>query len=133
MTATTDKPRRQTATERLNETLAEIRTQGHLDNWNALARELRAPTIVAAALITGRPELLRASLASVPENERDLYEVIAVLIETNAALRRHAEQLSIVVRNWGQAFKHLHSLGNRIEQFAMFETIGGPEDDDDDN
>lgn len=127
---TTEKPRRQTATERLNELLDHLRSSGHLDNWNALVRKVKAPTVVAAALMTGRPELLRASLGSVALDERPLYEVIAVLVETNAALRQHAEQVSILVGNWSQAFKHLHSLGHQIEHFARFETIGGVEDDE---
>jgi hypothetical protein len=34
---------------------------------------------------------------------------IAGLIETTSAIREHAERLSILVHNWGEVLRHLHS------------------------
>jgi hypothetical protein len=85
--------------------------------------ELKIPAELYPALATGRPELIKlAAPRDLTATEAEaLYKIIGCLIETNVALREHAAQLAVFVGQWSDAFKHLRSLGDRINRFAMFD------------
>jgi len=114
--------RKQTAKESEAALLAELAIPQKLDAWNALVEEVRLPTVMAAAMITMRPELLRAAQprALTEEEAARVYHALAVLIETNAALMTHAQRLARMHEHWGSAFGQLRSLGDRIIDFANF-------------
>jgi hypothetical protein len=100
-----------------------------LESWNSFVRELLIPEDVMPAVVTGRPELIRAlpgrDLAAA--DVKILYELIAGLLETNAALREHAEDVATSMTIWAGAFKQLETVGYQVQRFAQFRRIF-PED-----
>lgn len=94
-----------------------------LDNWTQLINEVDVPYDIAPALLSGRPELIKIiPPRDITANEaKALFNIIGSLIETNSALQEHAAQLSLFVGNWADAFKHLRSLGDKIQRFAQFD------------
>lgn len=103
-----------------------------LDSWSAFVKDCAVPADLYPALATARPELI--ALAGARDmtalEVATLYKLIASLMETNMVLKEHAEQLSIMVKNWLGAFKHLHGVGDKINRFANFEKLAPPEDED---
>lgn len=95
---------------------------GRLEAWNAFIRAIDLPAEIYPALMTGRTELLNLiqPKALSAEDSKVLFNLICVLIQTNVALQTHAEQLSVMVDNWSGAFKHLESLGRKVQDFAAF-------------
>jgi len=65
---------------------------GQLRCWSDLVREVRLPADVAAAVGTGRPELLVPRAMTAAEVGQ-LMELVGVLIETNISLQRHSSTL----------------------------------------
>lgn len=110
-------------TQELNELITDLASRCKLDNWNQFTEEVKVPAELLPALMSGRTELLKLvpPRALTAEEAAAMYKLVAVLMETNAALKEHAEQLALFTQNWADAFKHLHSLGNRIKRFAMFD------------
>jgi hypothetical protein len=106
-------------------------TKSKMNSWNSLVENVNVPLDFYAALMTGRPELLKVvKPRELTEDEcRNVYNLIAVLIETNQELQKHANELSRMVNNWSGAFKQLHSVGQRIERFAKFQELNPEEDD----
>jgi hypothetical protein len=125
---------KETAIQAQDRLLAELAIPQKLAAWNALSQTIVLPTHMAAAILTGRPELLKAAGPVTTPLSADqlgqLYTALAVLIETNMALQQHAQQLANYVTIWAQAFKQLESLGRRIEQFAQFKPADSVDDDD---
>ena len=117
--------------ERLNTLLAEW--EDNNIKPSALAETCSLPMDIAAALVTGRPELLKLTQprALTADECKRLYHFIGVLIQTNNNLQRHAAQVAILVDTWGQAFKGMTHAAERIENFANFHAIGHQEDNDD--
>lgn len=131
MSETTEKIRRQTATEQLDDLITELSQRCRLDGWEAYVRELDLPIELMPALMTGRPELLMLlkPRAMTEEEVRKLYQLIGTLMETNFALQEHAQQISQQVSIWLDAFKHLNSVGRRIGHFANFRRTDAGERD----
>lgn len=125
MTMTEERARRRTATEALDDRLTALMARMRLDGWNQLTGDVQPPPMFAAALITGRPELARAVTPPKASELSDddvakLCNLIAVLIETNAALQDHAQEVSKLVKHWSEAFTALRAIGWRVEAFANF-------------
>jgi hypothetical protein len=124
------RPRKQTRAEKLDEFLraAKFKLQG----WNQFTADMLVPAEFGAALITGRPELLRLvpPTALTAEQTKALYNLVATLIETNTELQQHAQMVAKVVSDWSEQFKGLSSLGWQIERFANFEQIGPAGEED---
>lgn len=116
------KVRPPSATEQLDDMITELGAQMKLGGWNEFVEAVDMPADLAAGLLTGRTEILRAATPrAMTEAEcATLYKLIIVLIETNMALRTHAEQLAHQVNLWAQSFKQLDTVGRRIEAFANF-------------
>jgi hypothetical protein len=109
----------------LDERIAELSARCKLDGWSSFVETLSLPQDVYPALLTGRPELLRLvqPRALSADEAGKLLKALGVLIETNMALREHAEQMAQLVDNWSGMFAGLHSTGEKIQRFANFERI----------
>lgn len=120
--ALNEKPRKLSKTEELDAYLRELRGRITLTGWEQLTADTKVPAEIAAALITGRPELARLAppRALSVEECKECFNLIATLIETNRALQQHAEETAKLVKNWGDAFAALHRIGLQIEHFAHF-------------
>lgn len=125
---TTEREMRDLALDAL---VREIGEATALPHWNALARSVNIPSDLLPALMSGRIELLALAQprAMSADEVRMLYDLIGSLITTNSLLKQHAEQVSQLVKTWANAFKHLHSVGNRVQQFANFQPIRGGDDE----
>jgi len=117
-------------TQQLDAFIRESAEACKLKDWTEFTRELQVPAAFAVALFTNRPEMMRlvepVDLKAV--EVKALYAVIATLIETNAALRTHAEQLGAMTRNWADAFTQLEAVGRKIEKFAQYKPLIDDED-----
>jgi hypothetical protein len=106
--------------ERLNDYITELSNKASLDSWNSFVEELRVPGDIAPMLTSGRHQLRPPGRALTAEECEVLYRLIGGLVETNAALRQHAHELAHLMHIWTDAFKQLHTVGYRIQQFANF-------------
>ena len=118
-----EKFRRETPTERLNAEIDELSGKTSLDGWNAFIRNLQVPGDVAPAIMSARGELLRlVPPRELSADEHKVYlDLIGGLLETNAALRRHAEQVSQIAEQLRPLVKGFAKTCLRLEGFARFE------------
>jgi hypothetical protein len=116
---------RRNKTEQLDAEITRLAKACKLDGWNSFVDEMTMPGSVYLPLATGRPELIRVIKPCdlTAEQVKPMLNMIATLIETNVALRDHAAQIAHMVEIWADAFKHLHSVGEKIERFANFKTV----------
>lgn len=114
---------RRNKAQELDDEIKRLAGECKLDRWTSLVEEIKVPGDMYPALASGRPELIKLiqprDLSA--EEAKVLFDIIASLIGTNIALREHAQQLAQFTDNWTEAFKHLHSIGNRIQRFANFD------------
>lgn len=97
-----------------------------------LSREVEIPQAVAAALMTGRAELVQLQRKPLtPEETAALLKFVQVLIETNAGLRNHAQEVAQKVVDLTNAIRGLRTQVNKVAAFAKFEdeVIDDEEDD----
>jgi len=108
--------------EEFDAQVTDLAARCRLRDWADFIEDIKVPQDIAPALITGRAELLRAMPPRTlePWETEALYKAFAGLIETNAALREHAEQLAKLTDNWAQQFAGLHGVGEKIQRFANF-------------
>ncbi len=95
-------------------------------NWSELPEDVSLPADFAAALVTGRSELLKIvtpRTLSVDEC-RALYHAFGVMIEHNMLLRRHCEEVAKITDNMAGTIAGVQSVIRQIQQFANFKTIG---------
>jgi hypothetical protein len=92
---------------------------------------LQVPSDLTPAMLTNRPELVKlAKPRPLTADEcKMLYALISDLMETNAALRRHAQEVARLADNWLTAFTGLGAVGHRIAHFANFEKFETEESD----
>jgi hypothetical protein len=90
----------------LNDEIARLSQQCMLDGWASFVETVHVPTDIAAALATGRPELLALMQPRALDAAEcgKLYQLLRVLITTNMGLQQHAQQLAQLVDNWMQQF-----------------------------
>jgi hypothetical protein len=114
--------RKPNSVERLDQLVTEACDKMEMNSWNSFVRELPVPSGLLPALMSGRTQLVEPSTPKTLSAEEiaAIYKLIAGLIDTNQALRRHAEEVSRQIAIWTDAFKHLQSVGYRIEHFANF-------------
>lgn len=117
--------RKPNAVDVLNNRLTELMAKMKLDSWTQFTQVVDVTASMAAALSTGRPELLAAMpVPKVSElSDEDvvaLWHLIQVLVETNNALQQHAAEVAKQVGIWTQGFAQLEAVGWRIERFANF-------------
>jgi len=108
--------------EALDNQITDLAERCRLRDWSHYIESIELPQDVLPALMTGRPELLRTvrPRALTEDEAAKLYKAMAGLIETNMALREHAEQLAQLTNNWAQQFAGLHGVGEKIQRFANF-------------
>jgi len=85
------------------------------------------PGDIYPAMATLRPALMPKGRALTAEECQVLYDIIATLMETNAALKSHTEQTAILVKDWVKLFNGIQTVAHKIEDFANFRRVG--EDD----
>jgi hypothetical protein len=114
----------------LNDEIERLAARCKLDGWANLVETVQVPTDIAAALITGRSELLMAlrPRALSADECGKLYALLGVLIETNRGLREHAEQVAGLVDNWMSQMTGLQGVARQIDHFANFRKIGSDDD-----
>jgi hypothetical protein len=112
------------ARQRLEDELHALAERCSLEHAHQLVRAVDLPPDLAAALLTNRVELLALARprALTEEEAGRLYKLVAVLMETNAALREHADNVSRLAENWLSQFTGLASVGEGIVRYARFET-----------
>lgn len=106
----------------LDERVVELSKQAKLDSWNSFVEELQIPSEVYPALLTNRPELIRLARPR-PLNEEEvaaLYKLIAGLLETNQALRLHAQQVGDMTREFSGALRGVITTAVKLKRFAQF-------------
>lgn len=110
--------------------IRELRAECKLDTWTSFVEELKVPSVIYPALMTNRPELLKAApVKALTEGEcRVMYDLVGGLMETNAALRKHASDTAHLVNNWTNAVRAMVSIAGQIEQFANFRQMNDEED-----
>jgi hypothetical protein len=80
--------------------------------------ELQVPSDLYPAILTGRAQLLPKGRPLSAQECDVLYCVLAGLMDTNQALRQHAEHMANLVKQWGTMFKGIKSMADRIIDFA---------------
>lgn len=103
--------------------LRELSAACTLDSWNSFVRELTVPGDLVPALLTNRPELLGLLKPRALSEEEcgQLYTLIGGLLETNAALRQHAQTTAQLVEDWMSNFVGLQATAEKIQMFANFD------------
>jgi hypothetical protein len=124
--------KRRARDEHLEQLVDDANKLSTLEHWTSFVEELQIPPDLFPAIATSRPELLvLAQPRDMSKEEVEkIYKLLAGLIRTNIALRLHAEQTALLVKNWLSAFTHLESVGRRIENFANFRKENNDEDSD---
>lgn len=126
-----EKPRKATRMETLDAFLKTAAMKTALKSPAELTEPVECPAEFFAAFVTGRPELIKlVKPRSLNETEcAAIYKLVAVLIETNSALREHAETVGKAVGDWADLFKGLNKLGWEIENFAQFKPSATGDDE----
>lgn len=108
--------------EQLKQKVEELAQKAKLDTWNSFTQSCSVPAELTLAVMANRAEMVRAALPrSLSQKEcSEMYNLVAVLMETNAALREHAEQVAQLVDHWTTSFKALTGIAWQIEMFANF-------------
>jgi len=131
----TTQARVNTRDRELKEQIIDLAKRARLDGWNEFVEELKVPSELTTALVTNRPELIRLAQPRplTAEEAKALYTLIGALLETNTALREHAECVSIMVRNWSGAINGLFGVARRISRFAEFRHADAAAEGEDDD
>jgi hypothetical protein len=97
-------------------------------SWNEFVREMAVLPDLGPALSTGRVELLALAKPR-PLNEEEcriLFDGFAVLIETNQALRMHAQLLSQLA---AQQYQLAEGMVKKLGELVEFAEFRSPVDD----
>jgi hypothetical protein len=121
-----------TMDERLDDLLDSFQATARLRGWNELIATVKVPAEFMAAFVTGRPELIRIAGARALTKEEcaAMFDLVAVLMETNQELQTHAQQVAQLTHSWADNFKALHGIGERIERFANFRRSDADDEED---
>lgn len=107
---------------RLDAELERLNTLGKLDSWTSFVDELKAPSDIAPALMANRPELLGlVQKRTLTAKEHGVYlALIKGLMDTNQALREHAQQVAGVADIIEDLLRGARSSALRLSDFASF-------------
>jgi predicted RNase H-like nuclease (RuvC/YqgF family) len=97
-----------------------------LRKWNELTEEVIAPPPVMFALMAGRTELLIPHEGA-PEETKQLYNVIRVLMETNQQLQEHCQSLAREATELRSTFKGVWTKLEKLKAAADFTTADDEE------
>ena len=87
---------------------------------NELTEEVNVPSHIAAALATGRSELVGLVKEYTPEQVTSLVNLVRVLIDTNRELRNHAAVVSLKIEHARGCIKGALSGIEAAKAFAEF-------------
>lgn len=117
-----DKQQVKSASARLEDEIVALAKAAKINDWTDFVEALGVPDELLPAVMTGRGDLVKL-VKPRPMSEKEakvLLDLIAGLLDTNAALRLHARQTAQLVDNWAQAFNALRGIGAKIQRFAYF-------------
>lgn len=119
------KPRKPTGAERMDALLEDLTERTKLRSWSAFVEDSRVPSDLMPAVITQRAELVRVVKPRIlTASEHEVYlSLIATLLETNQALREHAQHVAQLTNNLVGHLTGFHSAARNIEHFANFRAI----------
>jgi hypothetical protein len=103
-----------------------------LEGPNFFTQAVDMPADLAAGIITSRPELLRA-VRPRALNEQEcavLYNLLSTLIETNMALREHAQEVATMTKNMMGGFTTVNRVADQLKSFANFDQRTAEEEED---
>lgn len=104
-----------------------------LDSWNGFVTELKVPSELNPAILTGRLDLLKLAkpTAKTADEVKVLYDLIGALLETNAVLREHSIIVSELAEQMTGGLKGTLRALHRMQSYAKFENaIDGSDEDD---
>ena len=101
-------------------------------SWSSLVEEVKVANDIGVALATGRPELMKLvrPRAISEEESKHLFHLIAVLIETNQLLQKHAALTAKAVASVLQNVQGAQRSLGRLHQLANFHPAMDDEDED---
>ncbi len=107
--------------------------QEKLDCWTKFVSELQVPSELAPAFTTGRLELVKMARPRdlKAEEVKVLYDLIGGLLETNAALREHAQLTAELTDQMSGGLNGILAATRRLREFAQFRTPAEEECDGD--
>ena len=116
----------------LSEQIADLMARCRLTDWKSFTETVSVPTDIAVALITGRTEMLKLVRTGdmTAAEVAPLYDLIRVLLETNQALRDHAESTAKLTCSMMAQFKGVVGVAEQIDSFANFKTAHNADDED---
>jgi hypothetical protein len=106
----------------IEERIAKLAKAAKIDGWNSFVEEMQLPNELAVALLTGRPEMLKAiqPRALTPDEHAIYLKLFEALMQTNDALRTHAADVAKLTNSWMGHFKGLARVAEQINTYAMF-------------
>lgn len=118
-------------TEELDARIRDLAARCRLDSYTSFVEEFPILRELFPALTTGRSELLAgANPRALTQDECAIvFKMVGAIVETNFALREHAEHVALMTKNWSQAFTHLRAVGDKVERFANFQTVDVEQED----
>jgi hypothetical protein len=115
---------------RLDVELDRLNTLGRLDSWTSFVDTLKAPSDIFPALVANRPELLAlVQQRALTAEEHGVYlALIKGLMDTNQALREHAQQVAGVADIIEDLLRGARTSALRLSDFASFRKHDTDED-----
>lgn len=99
-----------------------------LRSWNDLTQEIHLPTDFAAAVGSGRPELARLiNRPLTAEETQAVARAMAVLIETNQELQKHASKQVELIKDTIRS--HLRGINKKMNELLDVAEFREPTDD----
>jgi hypothetical protein len=116
--------------QELSDHIVDLAKRARLNNWNEFVEELKVPSELAPALITNRPELIRLAQprALSADEAKALYTLIGALLETNMALREHAQGVATLAEGWVSSMNGAFTIARRIGRLAQFRHADAADD-----
>jgi hypothetical protein len=115
---------KKTPKEIRQEQLRDIAQRAHLSKPNDLADAVQnLPVELTIAIASGRPELIGTATPRPlsADETKVVFHLVKVLMETNAALQEHANQLGNMATTWMGSIKGAVSFADDIAKFARFQ------------
>ncbi len=102
-----------------------------LRDWSSLTEEIPVPPDIAAAMFSGRKELIRRAAKPLGVEEvNNLLNIIRVLLDTNRELRRHSQLVAVAVDQIRGQTSGLFKLILKAGDLADFRETGEAGDKD---
>ena len=118
-------------TAKLEKQQVQLERLQRLTAWNDLAREIKLPMDLYAAVFTGRTELLKLAARDMTKVEVSMMlDLVACLLETNHLLQQHSRDVSQQTEQLRGHFIGLSASVDRLRLFSDFRDPSSVEDED---